>query len=109
MWKVQSLVSGNAVFNPDFFVQLGWFVFAGLMTAMVDPRSPWINWLSLYFGTYILALPFFPQDPLIPLALILGAILTGICVALGTLIPSTIAYVFPLRSATMRRWAGYIE
>lgn len=109
MWKVQSYISGNAIFDPDFFAMLGWFIFSGFVTGLIDPRSPWISWLSLYFGTYILALPFFPRDPLIPLALILGAIFTGICVVVGTLIPSTIAYLFPLTSPTLRRWAGYTK
>ena len=109
MWKVQSFASGNSTFEPDFFAMLGWFTFCGLVTGLIDPRSPWINWLSLYFGAYILALPFFPRDPLIPLALIVGAIFTGVCVSLGTLIPSTVAFVFPLRSAAMRTWAGYTD
>ena len=61
----------------------------------------------LYFGTYILALPFFPRDPLIPLALVLGVFTSAICVFVGSLIPTTIAYALPLRNVALRRWAGY--
>ncbi|MEM6691798.1 MAG: hypothetical protein AAF664_20385 [Planctomycetota bacterium] len=107
MWKVQSLISGNATFDPNFVSQLGWFTACGFATGVCDPRSPWLNWLSLYTGAYLFALPFFPSDPLIPLALVFGIIFTGFCVFIGTLIPTTIAFAIPLHSPASRRWAGY--
>ena len=109
MWKMQSLISGNATFNPDFTAMIGWFAIAGLFAGIVDPRSPWIAWLSMYCGAYLLALPFFPRDPLIPLALVIGLIITGICTVIGSCIPTIIAFCFPLRSLGLRRWAGYTD
>lgn len=109
MWKTQALVCGTPIFEPSFFGMFGWLTFSGLVTGFIDPRSPWINCAMLYFGTYILALPFFPRDPLIPLALILGGFTCAICVFIGSLIPTTIAYALPLRNLALRRWAGYTQ
>lgn len=109
MWKVQSIMSGNVTFQPDFYAMMGWLTFCGFVTGVIDPRSPWINWLSLYFGTYILTLTFFPRDPLMPFALVVGIFLIGFCAVIGTLIPSCIAYAFPLRLPNLRRWAGYTD
>ena len=107
-WKTQALVCGTPVFEPSFFGLFGWLTFSSLITSCIDPRSPWINCALLYVGTYILALPFFPRDPLIPLALVLGVFTCTICVLVGSLIPTIIAYAAPLRNVALRRWAGYI-
>jgi hypothetical protein len=108
VWKTQAIFCGTPVFEPSFLGMIGCLTFSGLVTSCIDPRSPWVNCAMLYFGTYILALPFFPRDPLIPLALVLGAFTCAFCVFVGSLIPTTIAYVLPLRNVALRRWAGFV-
>jgi hypothetical protein len=107
MWKIQSVFSGNPTFEPDFLATIAWFTFSSFMSGLADPRSPWINWISIYIGTYVLALPFFPRDPLVGLALFFGFFLTAFCTILGALVPTVFAYTAPLKSNFLRKWAGY--
>ena len=102
-----SAIGGHPVFDASFFEMLAWFAGIGLLTGCIDPRSPWINWIMVYCGTYLFNLPFFQSDPLLLVGLVIDIIYSGIGVLTGALIPFVVAYFFPLRSLTFRQWAGY--
>lgn len=107
-WFSLSVIFGHSLLEATFFEMLFWFVGVGFVVGCIDPRSPWITWMMVYTGTYLLNLPLFPQDPLLILGLFVNVIYSGIGVMAGTMIPTLIAYVFPLRNASMRSWAGYV-
>ena len=106
-WISFSLIGEHPFLMASVAEMLAWFVGIGLLTGCIDPRNPWINWLMVYAGTYLINLPFFPPDPLLPVGLIIDLFYSGFGVFAGTMIPSIVAYYFPLRSLSVRRWAGY--
>lgn len=106
-WFSLSQIGGHSLLEATFFEMFFWFVGVGFLTGCIDPRNPWITWAMVYTGTYLLNLPLFPQDPLLIFGLIINIVYTGIGVLAGTLIPTLVAYTFPFRTASTRRWAGY--
>lgn len=101
-WNAQPIIWGTAKFSPPF----EWLVFSGFLTSCIDPRSPSINCAMIYFGGYILLFPFLPHDPYLVLPIV-GIAVSTTCVVLGSLIPTFISYVFPIKNTAFRRWAGF--
>ncbi len=106
-WITLSHIGEHPFLMASLTEMLAWFVGAGFLTGCIDPRSPTINWLMVYAGTYLINLPFFPPDPLFSVGLIAGLFYCAFGVFAGTMIPSVVAYFFPLRGLAIRRWAGY--
>ena len=106
-WFSLSVIGGHSLLDATFFEMLFWFVGVGFVTGCIDPRNPWISWAMVYTGTYLLNLPLFSADPLLILGLFINIFYTGIGVIAGTLVPTLVAYTFPFRTVSTRRWAGY--
>ncbi|MGB7324151.1 MAG: hypothetical protein WBD31_04725 [Rubripirellula sp.] len=108
VWKAQSTFCATPTFQPAWAGLIGWFGFSGFIAGCIDPRSPWIHSISLYIGAYVLTLPFFPADPLLPLGMILGLFFTAIPFCLGTMVQTLAAYTVTLQSPAARWWAGFV-
>jgi hypothetical protein len=74
-WHAQSLMSGTPVYEPYGSSMALWFAGIGFIAGCIDPRQPWAPYLCAYLGAYYFHLPFFPNDPLLPLGLVSGAFL----------------------------------
>jgi hypothetical protein len=117
-WVLQRAIFGEATFDLQPEV-LGWFAIAGLVIGTIDPRNPILTGPAFYFGAFILWFPFTPsanphapqglQTLLAIFGLLSCGIMTGVCFLAGTFVPSTVAYAFPFKSRTLRKWAGYVS
>ena len=88
-WHANSFLSHSPyLYSPDWMTQWYWFTPFATLICYLDYKKVVYVWLGFYLGTYVFHLPFMPADPLIPLGMTLGVVLTCSYALLGVFIGS---------------------